>query len=512
LTNKTDFYESIVEHVSAIIVSWDMHGTIQYINNYGCSFFGFTKGELIGENIVGTITPAADSSGRDLAEMIADITQSPESYELNINENIKKTGERVCVSWTNKLLTEGASDEPQVLSIGVDITAQRNLEGELKQSQKMQSIGLLAGGVAHDFNNLVQSISGFAELIQESNDLPSTHQFAQKILNAAAQAKGLTNSLLSFSRKDKMFKSQESVNDVITDACELVRPALRKHVLIEYQSQDPSILAVVDRGSIVSAIVNLLVNANDALIAEPNGVIKISTRQLNCKHRLTLKNGRQLRSGEYAVVDIKDNGTGMCAAEMLRIFEPFYTSKPAHEGTGLGLSSVYTVADTHGGAIDCESIEGVGSVFSLYIRQEPYHHVKNIEKPIQGELPSQRVLLIDDEQMVCEFSKMLLTKKGHSIKTYCSPREAIADYEQHSEEYDVVIIDMLMPELDGVEVLTELLKINPSVSAVLATGYASPDQLSRARGAGFSKILKKPFRYQELMEVLLGVAQVEKTP
>jgi len=507
LISEPNFYESIVEHASAIIVSWNLNGDIEYINNYGCQFFGFSKKELIGKKVIGTITPMADSSGDDLNKLISEIAKSPASYELNINENVRKSGERVWISWTNKLLTVG--DKAQVLSIGVDVTAQRNLESQLKQSQKMQSIGLLAGGVAHDFNNLIQSISGFAELIQEADNLTSARQFAQKILNASMQAKGLTNSLLSFSRKDRVLKSHELVSDVVQEACDLVQPALKKHVTVNWNPTNSTLYAVIDRGCIVSAIVNLLMNANDALVGNSCGVIDISVKQINCEDRSALKNGLQLRTGKYVVIEVADNGAGMTPTEMQRIFEPFYTSKAAHEGTGLGLSSVYTVADAHGGAIDCESTVDQGSKFSLYIRQEPYRHKAPKQLPTITHLKSQRILLIDDEQMVCEFSEALLTKKGHEITTFGSPTLAVEHYRQHFDSYDIVIIDMLMPEMDGVDVLTELTKINPKVSAVLATGYASPDQLSRARGAGFKKILKKPFQYPQLMEVLSGVDQSE---
>ncbi len=505
-TSRGDgYYRSLVEQANAIVVCWQMDGTITYVNKFCCSFFGYQMSELVGRNVVGSITPEVDSGGEDLRPLMREIAEVPHRYESNVNENIKKNGDRVWVSWTNKLLRDESGEHVGAISIGIDVTAQRKLEQDLRQSQKMQAVGLLAGGVAHDFNNLLQGVAGFAELILEETDRTLIEKYAQQIINASDQAAQLTEKLLSFARKDGVTRTETSLSELVAEAVGLVENTISPNVRIEIAKQCQNAKILADRGTVVSAMVNLLINADDSIKRGTRGTITVDyyTQEFLGPHQLA--NGVQLRSGAYAVLSVSDDGIGIAPDAITKIFDPFYTSKGLNKGTGLGLSGVYTVADAHGGAIECRSKLGEGSLFSLYLRQDNTYEKASKVVPTVNDTKKYRFLLVDDEQMVRDFSYSLLSKKGHEVHAFEFGSDAIRFYSGHNREIDFVIVDMLMPEMDGIEVLSQLKEINPEVKSILSTGYASGEQMSRARGAGFNKILRKPFIYRELIKAVNGL-------
>ncbi len=484
-------YRDLVENAESIILRWDKAGNILFMNPFGLKLFGYTEDEIIGRNVMGTIVPETESvSSRDLASLIRQIESDPGLFSNNENENMKKNGNRIWVSWTNKAIRNEAG-HPEILSIGNDITEKKTLEGRLLQAQKMEAVGTLAGGIAHDFNNLLMGIMGYTSVILHTMDLSDPNY--EKLKSIEEQIKngaGLTKQLLGFARGGKYEVKQTNINDLVEMSVDMFGHT-RKEITI-YKKYEPRICMVdVDRSQIEQVLLNLFVNAWQAMPAGGNIFIETFNKEFNDA-------GMVPNSGFYAGISITDTGIGMDEKTMTRIFDPFFTTKESGIGSGLGLASAYGIVKNHQGAITVESKPGKGSRFDIYL---PASQKKTAGKEIPA-LPAEQgsgtILLIEDQPAVAEIVEEMLKSLGYAVCAAQSGNEALEVFHEHVNGIDLVILDMIMPGLSGSETYDALKKIQFDIKVILSSGYSIDGQAEQIMEKGCNAFIQKPFTIGEL--------------
>lgn len=496
-------YRELVENANAIILRWNRDGIITFFNEYAQNFFGYSAQEIIGQHVMDTIVPSSESSGRNLSPLMDDICQNPEKYALNINENIKKNGERVWINWTNKVLLDASGTAIGALSIGSDITKQKLLEEELRQAQKMQAIGRLAGGISHDFNNLIHGIMGYAEIISQLSQQEEVTRQAQLIINTARSAANLTHQLMTFARKGNHQYTHFDVHPLLEDAVSILQHTLPRNINLRQTLSAHPATILGDASQIQNALLNLCLNARDAM--PQGGELHISTDRV-ALIRDTAIGEFKLPRGEYVQVRIEDTGNGMVDEIIAHIFEPFFTTKGISKGAGMGmgLATAYGTMHLHRGAISCLSQLGKGTVFELLL---PYCAMPalNVAHEYVGQAPLVSMLVVDDEEMVLTYSQQLFQLHGHRVVTRNHPHQALEHYRTHWAEIDLVILDMLMPEMDGYTLFKAMQAINPAIQAIIASGYTSEKQISEILAGGVAAYVNKPFTYDALQQKIAEI-------
>jgi PAS domain S-box-containing protein len=386
------------------------------------------------------------------------------------------------------------------------IEERKRAEETLRQSEKMRAIGQLAGGVAHDFNNQLGGIVGFADLLVENLADPTLKGYADNIIKAAMRATELTRQLLAFSRKGKYVSVPTDVHQVIGEVVEILQRSIDKRIEIlqHLEAQPSNVLG--DSAQLQNAILNLALNARDAM--PQGGTLMFATRVVPFSE---IKPVEDLAPGPYVRICITDTGIGMDAAIQKRLFEPFFTTKAVGKGTGLGLASVYGTVKNHGGVIRVSSEPGHGSSFYVYL---PVQGAAGEAVVPEAAAPAVqaghgRILMVDDETIILELGCTMLRKKGYEVTTCHDPLEALQRYRQEWQSIDLVILDMVMPQMGGRELFLALREINPKIRALLSSGYSINGEAQGILNLGVLAFVPKPFRLSELAQQV-GKALVGK--
>ncbi|MBW2311522.1 MAG: PAS domain S-box protein [Deltaproteobacteria bacterium] len=487
-------YRELVQNANSIIMRRDTQGTITFFNEFAQDFFGFTENEVLGRNEVGTIVPERDSSGRDLAAMIQDIGLHPEKYANNENENMRRDGERVWVSWTNKAIRDKDGNIVEILCIGNDITERKQLEAQLQQAQKMEAIGTLAGGVAHDFNNLLMGIQGRTSLMLMGIDPSHPHYEHLKGVEELVQsASSLTRQLLGFAKGGKYEVKPTNLNELLNKTSDMFART-KKEISIYKKYQDDIWAVDVDQGQIEQVLFNLYVNAWQAMPG--GGELYLETENVKLSKKFVRP--FQVEPGRYVRISVTDTGIGMDEKTQQRIFDPFFTTKEMGRGTGLGLASAYGIITNHGGIIEVFSKKGEGTTFTIYLPVSEGRIVKEeevSEKILKGK---ETILLVDDEEMILKIGRDLLNAMDYKVFTARSGREAVELYKGQKDSIDLVILDMIMPEMGGGQVYDRMKEINPDLKVLLSSGYSIDGQAHEIMERGCDGFIQKPFNLTKL--------------
>ncbi len=496
-------YRDLVQNANSIIMRRDTQGNITFFNEFAQDFFGFTEDEILGRNVVGTIVPERDSSGRDLAAMIQEISRHPEKYSTNENENIRSDGERVWVAWTNKAIRDRDGNVLEILCIGNDITERKRLEAQLQQAQKMEAIGTLAGGVAHDFNNLLMGIQGRTSLMLMGADPSHPHyEHLRGIEEFVQSASNLTRQLLGFAKGGKYEVKPTNLNEMLTRSSDMF--ARTKKEISLYKKYQDDIWAVdVDQGQIEQVLFNLYVNAWQAMPG--GGEIYLETENVTLSKKFVQP--FQVEPGRYVKMSITDTGIGMDEKTQQRIFDPFFTTKDMGRGTGLGLASAYGIITNHGGIIEVFSKKGRGTTFTIYlpVSEKGIEKEEEVsEKIVKG---TETILLVDDEEMILEIGRDLLNAMGYEVYTARSGRKAVELYNVQNDSIDLVILDMIMPEMGGGQAYDRMKEINPDLKVLLSSGYSIDGRAHEIMERGCNGFIQKPFNLSELSAKIREILQ-----
>ncbi|MDQ1278251.1 MAG: two-component system, cell cycle sensor histidine kinase and response regulator CckA [Thermodesulfobacteriota bacterium] len=505
LRSSEEKYRELVENANSIILRKDAKGTITFFNEYASRFLGFSRDEVIGRNVVGTIVPASDSAGRNLAQMIQDISIYPEQYKSNENENICKDGTKVWVAWTNKLILDDQGRCVEILCIGNDITKRKRAEEEnralterLQHADKMEAIGTLAGGIAYDFNDLLMGIQGYASLsLMNIGSSDPNYERLKRIEEQVQSGADLTKQLLGFARGGRYEVKTADMNDILAKSSSMFGRT-KKEISLHRKFAKDLWSVKVDRGQMEQVFMNLYVNAWQAMPG--GGTIYLETENIILDDEQGL--AYTVQPGRYVKISMTDTGTGMDAKTRERIFDPFFTTKEMGRGTGLGLATVYGIIKGHGGSINVFSEPGHGTTFTIYLPASEQEMVK--EKTATGTIArgSETILLVDDEKMVLEVGRDLLEVMGYQVYTAGSGQEAITVYMEKRNEIELVILDMIMPGISGGETFDRLRKINPGIKVLLASGYSITGQAQEILDRGCNGFLQKPFHPEKFSNMI----------
>jgi signal transduction histidine kinase len=378
--------------------------------------------------------------------------------------------------------------------VAADITEEKRLKEQLLQAQKMEAIGTLAGGIAHNFNNLLTGVVGNASLLLM--DIDSEHPHYENLKNIEKQVKNgskLTAQLIGFARKGQYEVKPISLNQVVKETSDTF-DITRKEIVV-HQELDAKLYGIkADQGQLEQTLLNLCVNAADAMPGGGNLFLKTQ----NVTHKDMTGKPFDPKPGNYTLLTIRDDGAGMDKETMERIFEPFFTTKGLAEGTGLGLASAYGIIKGHGGYIDVDSEKGHGTTFSIYLPSLE-EAVKN-KKGLPGEIVKGKgsVLLVDDEEMVLNIGEQILEKLGYEVLSAMGGIEALELYEKNQDKIDMVLLDMVMPGMGGGKTYDKMREINSHIKVLLASGYSIEGEAEEILERGCDGFIPKPFSIEEL--------------
>ncbi|MGO4388993.1 response regulator [Microvirga sp. 2YAF29] len=390
----------------------------------------------------------------------------------------------------------------KLATIERNITERKLMEMRLRQADKMQALGTLAGGVAHDFNNLLMAVLGSLDLAsRRAPDDPRLTRLLQNATYAAERGASLTQRLLSFSRQRDLRLQAVDVNQVIVEMNDLLMRTLGGMIRIEKQLADSLWTAMVDPDQLELAILNLCINARDAM--PENGILTLSTRNEN------VEDGRiaDLAQGEYVVIAVADTGTGIPPEVLSRVLEPFFTTKDVGKGTGLGLPMVYGLAQQSGGTVVINSTLGAGTTVELYLSRTSVENPKDPARQVETEIAARkvRVLLVDDDAEVRTVTAAYLSEMGHRVVEAADGATAL-DILRADNHLDLLIADFAMPGMTGTELADKARLVRPDLGVLLVTGYADP-----ARMPDKYLLLNKPFSRTDLAAKVVEAAPTEQS-
>ena len=399
-------------------------------------------------------------------------------------------------------------NQPATLNFLRDVTKQKRTETRLLQAQKMESIGTLAGGIAHDFNNLLMGIQGHASLALLHMDPNNpNHNHIKKIETLVISGADLTKQLLGFARGGKYEVKTVDLNSLIYKTSETIGRT-KKEIIIHHNMENDLWLTDVDQGQIEQVLLNLYVNAWQAMPG--GGDLYLETKNIVLdENRFKPSN---VKDGHYVKISVTDTGFGMDEKTKERIFEPFFTTKEMGRGTGLGLATVYGIIKNHNGFINVYSEKGQGTTFNIYLpaslRKETKDRNKATDSNAEIARGTETILIIDDESMILDVGKEMLKTLGYTIHTAQNGHSAIDFYKKASESIDLVILDMVMPEMGGGEVFDELKIINQQVKVLLSSGYSLNGQASRIIDRGCVGFIQKPFTIRDIARQMRKILDV----
>ncbi len=455
---------------------------IKSVNQAYAEMFGYGIEELIGRDILELAPP----EHRDYAR--SKIAENKLVYE---SLGLKKDGTEINIEVSaNDWLYKG---ERARLSVVRNATERKLLEGQLRQSQKLEAVGQLAGGIAHDFNNLLTVITGYSEMtLRRLEDDAPVRQHVEEIKKAGTRAASLTRQLLAFSRKQVLQPKVLSLNTIVSDLENMLRRLIGEDIEM-HTSLSPDLGTIkADPGQLEQIIMNLVVNARDSM---PNGgKLTIETRNVELDKEYAAQH-IATTSGPYALLSVSDNGCGIDGETQARIFEPFFTTKEAGKGTGLGLSTVYGIVKQSGGNIWVYSEVGRGTTFKIYLPRvdesaHDYLQPAGSEETIQG---TETILLAEDEEMVRKLAREVLELYGYRVLEAANGEAALLICESYSEPIQLLISDVIMPEMSGRELSDRLAKIRPEMKVLYMSGYTDDAIVHQGVLDEGTNFMQKPF-------------------
>jgi len=490
-----------LEESPAAIVITDVSGAIEYVNPGFTSVSGYTLEELKGEN------PRRLKSGQTPPEVYQKLWSALRAGEDWQGEfcNRRKDG---TLYWENAIISpirDATGRTVRYIAIKEDITEQKNLQNQLRHAQKMEAIGQLAGGVAHDFNNILQTIIGFASIMQIKMDPADPLRGSlDQILAATDRATDLTRRLLAFSRKQVLQLQPVDLVDTLGQLEKFLSRILGEDLELELLVRDEALIVNADRGQVEQVLMNLATNARDAMPG--GGLLSIRLERMAIDEEFVRTHGYGT-TGAYALVSVSDSGCGMDSATLEHIFEPFFSTKGPEQGTGLGLAIVYGIVKQHQGFINVYSEPGRGTTFRIYL---PLGAETNLvmestlkpSKPLGGE---ETILLAEDEETIRELTRSILTEFGYTVLAAADGEEAVRQYEAHRDRIQLLLFDLIMPKMSGKEAYDRICQSGGKVKAVFVSGY--PQEVVKKSGLldHDFELVMKPVSPQNLLRIVRTV-------
>jgi two-component system, cell cycle sensor histidine kinase and response regulator CckA len=496
---------TVVEHSAESIVITDKDGIITYVNPSFERITGYSSNEVVGQ------TFDLLNSGQHDETFYQDLwrTISAGNSWHGVITNIKKDGSVISEDSTIFPIKNASNDSINYVAIKRDITVEMELQRQLQQSQKMEAVGTLAGGIAHDFNNILQIVLGFSELVLLDNGLTQESKHSIEKIGAAAQrGADLVNRLMTFSRRSEFKPKPLDMNLSVASVRKMLERTVPKSVEIELDLEHEPSIVNADPTGIDQILMNLAVNAKDAM--PDGGKLTFKTANITMDEVFASEH-IDVKPGPYVLLTVSDTGSGMDRITQEHIFEPFFTTKDLGKGTGLGLAVLHGIVKQHQGHVECESELGKGTTFKIYFPALALEASQNGSSSDETRLQGGRgtILAVDDEQMIRDFTSRMLTNAGYDVILACNGKDALEIYQSRHDEIDLVILDLMMPVMGGLECLKELLKISQSVKVVVASGHTTDGSIHQAVDVGAKASIQKPASVREVLKVVREVLDGE---
>ncbi len=490
-------YRSVIENIEDVFYRSDTEGRLLMASPSGARLFGYDGvEEMIGLSL--------DSFWVDPQQRQRLISMVKEQGKATDFEAVlkRKDGSTFVATLSTHFYRDDSGAILGTEGIIHDISDRKRIEAELLQSQKMQAIGTLAGGIAHEVNNLLQVVLGHADMLLTSKGMDEKfNRSLETIRMTARNGANLVKRILTFSRKADPEKSTVNLTEAVRKVERILRQIIPRMIHLELFLEENLRMISADQSQVEQILLNLAVNARDAM--PEGGRLVFETKNVTIREEYC-RTHPEVKPGKYVLLAVSDTGHGMGKETLERIFEPFFTTKQPGKGTGLGLSMVFGIVKSHGGYMTCYSEVGVGSTFNIYFPAltedlRPDDHTTTIEMPAGG---TETLLLVDDEDAVLTLGAEMLELAGYTVLTAANGEEALEIYRNRGDSISLVILDLVMPGISGRKCLEELLKMNPNAKVLIASGYAADGPAKEARESGAVGFVGKPF---DMKRILLAV-------
>ena len=483
-------YRSLLNSSADAIIVYNLEGEVQYLNPSFSEIFGWHLDELQGEKIPFVPESEKNSCDNERSRLLA----TGESSRNFPTKRWTKDGQLLDIYISASIYDDHEGNSAGILVIMKDVTAIKAMQNQLYHGQKIEALATLAGGIAHDFNNLLMGIQGNTSLLLEETKNQGVNSEKLKNIEKYVQRGSLlTKQLLGLSKGGKYEVKPSNINKLISD-CANMFGASKKEIKINTDFEKDIWPVEVDRGQIEQVLLNLFLNAAQAM--PMGGELYLETRNIILNHNID--GSCQRNFGKYVEIKVKDTGVGIEDSIKDKIFDPFFTTKTKERGSGLGLASAYGIISNHAGSISVKSSVGVGSTFTIFL---PMSKKQLGQEKVTSDvlvIGNERVMLIDDEEMVTEVGKQLLEILGYNAITVNSGQDALELLEKDKDMVDLVILDMIMPGLSGYETFSRIKSLNPKIKTLLSSGYSLDSQASDILACGCGGFLQKPFNLNEL--------------
>lgn len=492
------WYRSIFDYATDGIIVLDMQGKIINVNQRACDIHGFERDSLIGINMA-LLDAGCDKEA--ITERLSKILEGASiTYET---EHYRKDGSKVLLEVSaNSIDSEG---EKYIQTFFRDITEKKKIQEQLMHSTKMESIGVLAGGIAHNFNNILTAILGYAELLLEFSNLDDiSRQRVRNIDSSARKAGVMVSKLLSFARRESHEVLPLNLHDVINDSLKIFEGALSKKIGLRVNFTDYPPVIEGDPNQIEQIMMNLMVNAKDAM--PDGGLITITTRLMDIEGEQT-KVPSYVQPGRYVILSFSDTGNGIPADIIGKIFDPFFTTKEKGKGTGLGLATVYGIVKDHKGYISVQSEPGKGTTFEIYFPLSE----KTSEAIMKPRIPiikgDEHIMIVDDDSDVLNFLSDLLENHGYHVMPVNNALSAIDLFKANLSRINLVITDIVMPLVEGNDLIRILKGISPEVLIIAISGFSD---IAIRDDSTIDAFVKKPFDQTTLLATIRRILDLRK--
>jgi two-component system, cell cycle sensor histidine kinase and response regulator CckA len=505
LKRAKEYTENLIQAASVIIVGLDPTGVVTLLNRTAEEVTGYSAAELTGENWFQRVTSAeafVEVCGpRDPAEKTG-------THEIFENQIITKNGAMRTISWRNSPIMEDGRSVG-TLCFGIDITEHRMIEAQLRQSQKMESIGQLAGGVAHDFNNMLSVILGYAQLCQlEVTQGGMLWQYIYEITKAGERSRDMVRQLLAFSRKEIISPRAVNLNAHCIETERTLSRLIGEEITLSFLPSTQLWTVKIDPSQADQILINLAVNARDAMPGGGRLAVETSNVSIDeefCHYHL------DARPGDYACLAVRDTGTGMEHELVKRIFEPFFTTKEVGKGTGLGLATVYGIVTQNNGFIEVESEPGRGTSFMIYLPRLPEETETAFPEQPEPLTGTGTVLVVEDDAMMRSMARQLLEKIGYRVIEAETPERALSICRDKIIPLDLVLSDVVMPGMNGREMAQGIAGLRPGLKLLFMSGYPSDIVAKRGIMEPGTNYIQKPFDMEELNRKIQETLQSVQT-
>jgi hypothetical protein len=489
----------IIDSSDDAIIGKTLDGTITSWNKGAERIYGYTPEEVLGKNIA-LLVPA------DLSDEIPNILRkiasggSVEHYE---SVRVTKDGRHLDISVSVSPLRDAKGEVVGASAIARDITAQKRAEAQLRQAQKMEAIGRLAGGVAHDFNNILGIINACTEFLRDRLDpAAESSLYVENIKKATERGSSLTRQLLTFSRSPAVQPCILDLNDRLRDISKLLRPLMGDDVEVLVVSRSPSAVVEADPGQLDQVLVNLAVNARDAM--PRGGKLILETRSERFDDEFAEQH-QTMAAGRYVLLAVSDTGSGMDAATSERIFEPFFTTKEVGKGTGLGLATVYGIVKQSAGHILVYSEPGHGTTFKIYLPSADHKIGLRSDAAVETVAPKRSgttILLVEDDEIMRSLTRQLLQEHGYTVAEADDGKSALEWVASHPGPIDLLLTDVVMRRMSGPELVDQLKASRPNLKVVYMSGYTGELIAEREVLERGITLLEKPFSRTALLNTI----------